>query len=171
MKSHFLPPLLAVVCTPLFLLSQECKEILSVDAAVRRARDLDGKVICLQGVLRPIPTRDKTSATIHEIVSDGSAGVGSRKTVIGVVEGSGAPGIDAGQYRPESFKLLDQAEKDISAPVVVVLRGALMNEKDLFKKLSARLPRDPMYDPLRDLAYSVEFVLLEVISAKPIQTR
>jgi hypothetical protein len=52
--------------------------------------------------------------------------------------------------------------------IEVVVKGVLLHEKGLFKSLSARLPPGTLYDPLRGLSYSIEFVLLEVVSAKAI---
>lgn len=156
---------------PYLLVAQDCKDVLTVDHVIRYARSLNGKIVCIKGVLRPIRDSTKTSVFIHELTSKAGADARSRKEVIGVMEGSGDAPVGADQYKPQSFKLLDLLSENVPPALDVVLRGAIMHEKGLFRKLSARLPSDSLYDPFRSLSYSVEFVLLEVVSVKEMKTR
>jgi hypothetical protein len=164
--------LLIVFGAPAVVGAQNCKEVLAVDAAIKNSRSLNGKVICVRGILRPISDSKGTGVMVHELISAERASAG--QNAIGVMDWSVESGIDAQLYKPGSFRRLDELLEGIggirpSPRIEVVFRGAIMNEKGLFKGLSSRLPRDTLYDPLRGLSYSVEFVLLEVISANKVQ--
>lgn len=166
-----------VVCillaTPLLAVAQRCDRVLTVEEVIRDSRKLDGRTTCVKGVLRPIlDSRNRAFAFLELIPLGSVTGRTQPKDIIGMMEWSAETEIDGAEYRPDSFKLLEPltgekiGDKRLVPTFEVVVRGAIMHEKGFFKRLSARLPSSSLYDPLRGLSYSVEFVLLEVVTVK-----
>lgn len=165
MRIAYALPLLAICSVG--AAAEPCKEVRSVAGAIRAARKLDGKIICLKGVIPPRLTLNKTASIAVEL-RPLSFSKGSRRQAIGIIEWGEESSIDRTSYKPESFKLLDAATRDnggLAKPLTVVLRGQLAYEKHYYKNLSPRLPAGELYDPIRGLAYRVEFVVLEILSA------
>jgi len=149
------------------LIADPCKEVLTVEIAIRNAPKLDGKNICLTGIVHPI---SGTTFLIHEITSTARSGTTAKLPAIGIVDWSPETGIREAEYRPGSFKMLeDYFDKgpSLSGSFRVICRGALMYKRHFFRQLDARLPPDSLYNPLRGLSYTVELVLLEVLSVTP----
>jgi hypothetical protein len=149
------------------LIAKPCKGVLSVEIAIRNAPKLDGKSVCLAGIVRPI---EGTTFLIHEITSPARSGAAAKSPAIGIVDWSPETGTEESDYRPESFRMLEAyfvGQQNSGRSLRVVFRGMLMYKRDLFRRLDERLPPDLLYDSVRGLSYSVEFVLLEVLSVTP----
>jgi hypothetical protein len=176
-----LKTLILIVCglffsAPFSKASDACRTPLSVKTAVRRAQLLDGKTICLKGWEYPIVAPGSAGRTVfvNELVPSGaSRSLREKRVAVGLVEGSSDSAPENAQYIPDSFKKIDDLweEGPSTQPVIeVVLRGIIVRNKGLANKVAAQLPSDdPFYDPLRRPSHSVEFIILEVISAKKVR--
>ncbi len=153
--------------------SETCGDPLSVRTALRRARVLDGKIICIKGLVYPVaaPKSAGRALFVNELFPTGvRVSMREKGLAIGLVEGSADAGPGHTQYVSDSFKKIDAQweENARTQPVIaVVLRGVIMRDKGLAKKVAAQLPSDdPYYNPLRMASHRVELVILEVVSAK-----
>jgi hypothetical protein len=148
---------------------------MTVRAAVARAAKLDGAVVCLRGWIWPIRTA-RGEAFVPTIREAGDRSIGKKDTInIGVIEGSAAPEMFGELYRPESFDQIDSLLRTAAAtPLVIEVEymGVLTFRRGLLRSLADRLPPDdPLYDTIRRVSPPVEFVLLQVRSAKVVRHR
>ena len=177
-----LKALILTVCglffsAPFSKASGMCRTPFTVRAAVERAPLLDGKTICIKGWVYPVPDADSAGrgVFITELLPTGTRmATKGRGFAIGLV-GPSDTSPDYAQYAPDTFKKIDDLiEEGVTTPPVieVVLRGVIAKNRRLGDKVAAELPSDdPFYDPLRKPSHSVEFIILEVISAKKVRLR
>lgn len=94
-----------------------------------------------------------------------------------MLEWSQESGVPGDLYKPESFGVLSRLYEDGMsagerwAVIEVTYRGVFIFGRGLMRRLADELPPDSLYDPLRRPAYALEFVLLEVVSARIVKQR
>ena len=146
-----------------------CGKVLTVREALRKAASKDQEVVCVTGWLPLSPTRAGDGLIAREIVPIGIRPSEGKLSWIGIIEGDHSE-YARELYKAETFSELNEiAQEALKSPfpvVEVVYKGVLLYRRGLLKKLSDRLPPDPMYDPFRNPSYEVELVVLEVVSAK-----
>ena len=147
----------------------ECKSALGVRDAVRNAQTLDGKPVCLHGMI--VMTRGST--LVQELLPLPMKGRQVAKNRIGLVDWSPETGISEGQYRPESFDLLlakePGAPTEAGSRLSVTVRGVLMYKKNLRARVASVRPNSPEVRLMREARFEVELVLLEVVKSNVIR--
>jgi hypothetical protein len=150
--------------------AEDCRRVMTVDGAISNARRLNGKIVCVRGVVEPSVYSWRTAALVFKMHNGRDADGWRKRREIGVIDWAPETGVDAALYKPDSFKLFDRIPNspESGKPLAVVFRGAIMCRKGFLRQLAARLPTGELYDPVRGLSFPVELVVVEVVSANAI---
>lgn len=150
-----------------------CRQVLSVREVVRNARQLDGEVVCVRGIIvqQEITDRRAVTALAPEMMQlvDGNTASRQRATV-GLIDWDRETGVDGRSYRPETFARLEQlvgtgAQPNGPRSVDATVRGAVMHKRRLLERsreIAKRTAGIDITGPQRE----VELVLLEVITVQ-----
>jgi hypothetical protein len=151
--------------------AQPCPKVYSVEEVIQSSRLLNGKTICVAGLIRSrIGWGIGTFAWGVESRKASSAAKKGRRR-IGIVDGAEAKGVPRNQYKPASFELLevDASPKNVGPDGEYVheveVRGVFVLDKQIVKGLMKNWPRDYPFEPPSFEANRFEFLLLEVLSA------
>jgi hypothetical protein len=151
---------------------QPCATVYSVEEVIQKSRFLDGKSICIVGLIRVRVSREGSQKLAFEIESKKPLVLANRgKARIGIVDVAETEGIFLNQYKPNSFELLDvaaslkNARPDAEYVLEVEIKGAIVLNKKIQKRIVEQWPSDypikaPAFKPNR-----FELILLEVLSA------
>lgn len=156
--------------------SAECSRVFGVADVARNASRLDGRMICVRGmlVLTPVP---QWNADLFDQLLPLTAGEAQRSTTprLGLMDWSEETGVNGKDYKPDSFDLISAADPRVrtgsAGPMDVTLRAVVVYKKNLRSQLTPfRItpfhPNPPEIESMRSAHYDVELVLLEVVRAK-----
>jgi len=151
---------------------QTCARAYSVEEVIQQSQYLNGKSICVVGLIRVGVSGGGSQKLAFEIESKKTlASANLKKARIGIVDGAETKGTLLNQYKPASFELLDvdaslkTARPDAEYILEVEIKGVLVINKQMQKRITQQWPRDypikaPSLKPNR-----FELILLEVLSA------
>jgi hypothetical protein len=149
-----------------------CKHALSVAEVVRNAQALDGQIVCLRGLLTPIPVPQWSTELFQELLPlQAARPTPSPADRLGLEDWWPESGIDEQYYKPESFAMLTPADFPMQ-PVAphqldVTLRAAVMYKRNLRANIPPLAPGEPQQiEAMRRARYDVELVLLEIVKAR-----
>ncbi len=144
-----------------------CEPVLSVEKLAQTARQLDGKVVCARGVIRPSHIAGLDGAMIQELLplSEWKRNHVAPEKTAGLIDWSAELGGEPSLYKPESWETLDRFTEQRSAgsrcPIDVTLRAVVAYKKDLSGKIAERVP--PELPWLSDALSHHDVELLEII--------
>jgi len=156
--------------------SDACTKVWALAEVVRNASTLDGRLVCVRALLRPLPMQDRSSPSlfVYEAVSvsrkDGSAPADR----VGLVDWGKDLEIDESLYKPESERRLEEmASRCPAIPKGQVsfdaeFRAVVEYKKGLTARAYAALPPNLIRERPRRTDYTVEFVFLELLKAKAV---
>ncbi len=159
-----------ILLAPVARSGEPCARVLSINGAIKTAAALDGTLVCIHGTI-------PAGAVQTEIVStEKPRWVPWRGGIrrIGLIDGENSP-LHGHLYRPKTFDPLDSiGNREVGGTnsLEVVLFGVLLYNRNVVKALSEKAPPgDDRYDPIRGLSYPVEFIALQLVSAKQARRR
>lgn len=149
-----------------------CPRVLEASQVLNDGRALDGKVVCVRGMLLPVvvPQWESTSL-IYELLPRRREKSARAGRALGMIEWSPEMGIEESLYKPDSFGILDRAKPGAgsSAPVDVTIRAMVEYKKNLFARLPPAIPESPQTEAMRGSRYKVELVVLEIVKVEGVQ--
>jgi hypothetical protein len=153
--------------------SADCRHVLSVAQVVRNASKLDGRVVCIRGMLVPSVIPDPSGVLIEQMVPlPGQRTTAPQAEKLGLMDWSPGMGIGEENYKPESFDLpaLAALAKNPGKryPVDVTVRAAVMYKRSLRAKVPPMLAPTPEFESMRHARHDVEIIMLEFLQAKEI---
>jgi hypothetical protein len=159
--------------------SDRCPRIFTPAKVVQMAKDLDGQIICVRAMLRPLPIRDRASNSlfVYEVVPLDAKQRQLDANRIGLVEWDEELGIDKSLYRPESEKILVTAANRCPGTLKnelsydVEFRAVVEYKKNLTEHAYATLPPNLSAMAPRKTHYDIELVPLEYFKATAICKR
>ena len=149
-----------------------CRQVLAVTDVLNHARALDGKIVCVRGLVVPgLVPQWKGAALMSELAPLSvrrTAGPPSQK--LGLIGWAAETGIDEKYFNLESFDLLPGpdagAKVETGHALEVTLRAAVMYKRNLRSKI----PPAPSYpaeiQAMGSARYDVELVMLQVLNVK-----
>lgn len=153
--------------------ASDCTRLWTIPELVRAGSRLDGQVVCVRSVLRPLPLRDRTSPSVfvYEAIPRRGESGGQR---VGLLAWDKELGIDESLYRPSSEDLLTKAaarcggitQDELSFDVN--FRAVVEYRKGLTERAYSALPPALSAEKPRRTRYDIELVLLEVLKATAI---
>ncbi len=149
-----------------------CPRVLEASQVLKDGRALDGKVVCVRGILRPVVVPQWESASlVYELLPIRREKSAKAGRALGMIEWSPDLGIEEGLYKPESFGILDRAKPGpgSGAPLDVTIRASVEYMKNLFAKLPPVIPDDPQTEAARASRYKVELIILEIIKVQSVR--
>ena len=146
-----------------------CAHIWDLTAVLKAARRLDNQVVCVNALLRPIPSQGPSPVALYEFVPLEKEARLSNRSRAGLVDWDKELGIDESLYQPKSYNLLDIAAK--ACPNVsrqnlafrVQVRCIVEYRKRLFARAAKTFP--PGFATARSANYDTELVVLEILKA------
>jgi hypothetical protein len=152
-----------------------CARVLELRSITKAAKQLDGQIVCMRAMLRPISLDRQLSSRFYEFVRVGGPEPKSGGTLrVGLIDWDKELGIDESLYRPQSYDLLEKAAKTCGAApqnnltFEVVVKGVVEYGKKLVARAAQTLPSQFQTADVRKFEYGTELVLLEFLRAKPI---
>lgn len=153
--------------------SAQCRMIYSVAEIASKAISLDGQIVCVKGMVAPMPIAEWDSARfVHELLPlPGKKASKAKDSIkLGLVEWSPETGISEKQYNADSFDLLEAGWRDtrstVSHALNVTLRALLMYKKNLLSKVPPLIPPAPRVDLAIHAQYDIELVVLEILNVR-----
>lgn len=152
--------------------AQKCARTLPLSEALGRAKLLDGQVICVRALVRPLPPEDRSSPDLYtyEAVADAPAAFGESAGRAGLLDWDPSLGVNKSLYKPESYELIESAARKCEAvaeraELETVFKAAIFYKRDLIERAYEALPPGVREDAPRRRHYDTELVILEVLNA------
>lgn len=151
---------------------KECKTVLSVSELSRQAPQLDGKVVCIRGVLRQasLGGGSKSRVVAPEMISTEQLKAGVKEPdTVGVIDWDAETGFSPDFYRPDSFSPIEQpSERQGRTPANVTLvditaRVGVMYKRHFLEKAREAANHVLGEGSIQGQQRDVEVVLLQVI--------
>jgi hypothetical protein len=157
----------------------DCVRIWSPAELAKEAKRLDGQLVCVRALLRPLPIRDRSSASlfVYEAVPVDVKQHPLDMNRLGLVDWDEELGIDGSLHRPESYDLIDgEARKCPGTPkdelsFEAEFRGIVEYRKGLTERAYKSLPPSLAPEAPRRTHYGTELVILEFLKVTGICRR
>ncbi len=168
------------ICFALFALLSKvavadtiCANPLSVEDVIRRAQSLNGKRICVRAWVVNDSQVDPDTVVVKELVSVGHSTRhrALQRQTIGAIEWSADSGVTEAEFKPDSFRRLENVLLSRPQPrfVEVVAAGVLFRNRYFGARAADGSTDDRVRRALGKNAHAVELVITEIASAKAIQ--
>ena len=159
-----------LVTTP-FLSGAVCTQVFTVPEVTKNASQLEGKIVCIRGMLVETLIPEWNSTLVSEMVPLPTKRRESSSMKLGLVEWSSETGIREEYYKPDSFAKFPQTSpaSEPPRPLDVIVRAAVAYKKNLFGRLPPIFPITRQTEEMRRARYDVELIILEIIKARPLR--